>query len=195
MRENLYANNGTIRDLYGINRLRLQRNILLLLVTGLIASNTLLAIKLYRQETITRLVPSLISEQVISQNFANDEALKVRAAELLGLIFSMKKENVDTISTTILSQVDNQYIDDFKQQMTDLSEDIRTKNYRYIFNDSQGYEFDNRNFTVKAKGFLETYMAGKQLSETYKEYLISFINRGGVLTLKSFEEVKDDQEN
>ena len=59
--------------------------------------------------------------------------------------------------------------------------------------DTVGYEFDNQNFTVKVQGQLETFMAGKQLSESYKEYLISFINRGGVLMLKSFEEIKEKE--
>ena len=109
---------------------------------------------------------------------------------MIWLIFSMKKENVDEVSADVLRQVDNAYIDDFKQQIAELSADIQDKNYRYVFR-TIGYEFDNQNFTVKVQGHLETFMAGKQLSEIYKEYFISFINRGGVLTVKSFEEMKE----
>jgi hypothetical protein len=50
-------------------------------------------------------------------------------------------------------------------------------------------------FTVKIKGYIETYLAGQQLESKYKEYLMSFFNRAGVLTLKSFEEVKSDKGN
>jgi type IV conjugative transfer system protein TraE len=175
-----------------LSKIRLQRNLLGAVLVLMIAGNLILAIKLYNQETITRLVPTITSEQIISEKFVNDEALKARAKELIWLIFSMKKENVDAISAEILKLVDNAYIDDFKQQIEELSTDIEDKNYRYVFN-TIGYEFDNHNFTVKVHGQLETYMAGKQLSEVYKEYLISFINRGGVLMLKSFEEIKEEK--
>ena len=189
MKENLFANSFGVRMNLTVKKLRLQRNLLLLITGAMIISNSVLVVKLYNQETITRLVPTITAEQIISEKFVNDEALRERAKELIWLVFSMKKENVDEIYAEILRQVDNAYIDDFKQQIQELSTDIEDKNYRYVFS-TIGYEFDNQNFTVKAQGNLETFMAGKQLSEIYKEYLISFINRGGVLTIKSFEELR-----
>lgn len=172
-------------------KLRLQRNILGLVILCLIISNTILALKFHSIKTITRLVPTLTAEQIISEDYVNDEALRVRAREVMWLLFSMKKENADINSAALLRLVDNAFIDNFKKQISTLSEDISIKNYRYVFTE-QGYEFDNHKFTVNVKGYLETYMAGKQLSEYYKEYLITFLNRGGVLTVKSFEEVKDE---
>lgn len=192
MRENLFASSFQGRVNLMTKKLRLQRNLLLLITGTMIISNSVLIVKLYNQETITRLVPTITSEQIISEKFVNDEALKARAKELIWLLFSMKKENVDEISAQVLKLVDNACIDDFKQQIQELSTDIEDKNYRYVFT-TIGYEFDNHNFTVKVQGQLETYMAGKQLSESYKEYLISFINRGGVLMLKSFEEIKEQK--
>jgi type IV conjugative transfer system protein TraE len=191
MKENLFANSFAARMNVTAKKLRLQRNMLLLVTGVMIVSNSVLTIKLYNQETITRLVPTITNEQIISENFVNDEALRARAKELVWLLFSMKKENVDLISTEILKQVDNAFVDDFKQQIEELSTDIGDKNYRYVFN-IVGYEFDNHNFTVKVQGHLETYMAGKQLLDAYKEYLISYINRGGVLMVKSFEEIKGE---
>ena len=192
MRENLFARSVRSRMDLMIKKIRLQRNLLGGVLVLMIAGNLILALKLYTQETITRLLPTITSEQIISEKFANDEALKARAKELIWLLFSMKKENVDEISAQILKLVDNACIDDFKQQIEELSADIEDKNYRYVFT-TVGYEFDNQNFTVKVQGQLETFMAGKQLSESYKEYLISFINRGGVLMLKSFEEIKEKE--
>lgn len=174
-----------------LRKLRLQRNMLGIIILYLIISNTILALKLHSIKTITRLVPTLAAEQITSEDYVNDEALRVRAKEVMWLLFSMKKENVDINSAVLLRLVDNACIDSFKKQIENLASDISNKNYRYVFNE-QGYEFDNHKFTVKVKGYLETYMAGKQLSESYKEYLITFLNRGGVLTVKSFEEVKDE---
>ena len=174
-----------------LRKLRLQRNILGLVILCLIISNTILALKLHSIKTVTRLVPTLTAEQIISEDFVNDEALRVRAKEVIWLLFSMKKENVDINSAALLRLVDNSCIDSFKKQIESLASDISNKNYRYIFTE-QGYEFDNHKFTVKVKGYLETYMAGKQLSEVNKDYLITFLNRGGVLTIKSFEELNDE---
>ena len=190
MKENLFANSLGVRMNLTVKKLRLQRNIVLIITVMVMINNVLIAVKLYNQEIITRLVPTITAEQIISEKYVNDEALKARAKELIWLIFSMKKENVDEVSADVLRQVDNAYIDDFKQQIAELSADIQDKNYRYVFR-TIGYEFDNQNFTVKVQGHLETFMAGKQLSEIYKEYFISFINRGGVLTVKSFEEMKE----
>lgn len=172
-------------------KLRLQRNILGIVILCLIISNTILTLKLHSIQTITRLVPTLSAEQIISEDYANDEALRVRAREVMWLLFSMKKENVDINSAALLRLVDNACIDSFKKQIESLASDISTKNYRYVFTE-QGYEFDNHKFTVRIKGNLETYMAGKQLLEISREYLITFLNRGGVLTVKSFEEVNDE---
>lgn len=192
MRENLFANSFGERMSLTVKKLRLQRNLLLLIAGIMITGNSVLAVKLYNQETITRLLPTITAEQIISEKFVNDEALRARVKELIWLLFSMKRENVDEVSAQILRLVDNAYVDDFKQQIEKLSTDIEDKNYRYIFT-TNGYEFDNHNFTVKVQGQLETYMAGKQLSEIYKEYLVTFINRGGVLTVKSFEEIKEKE--
>ncbi len=172
-------------------KLRLQRNILGVIILCMIISNTILAIKINAIKTVTRLVPTLTAEQIISEDFVSEEALRVRTREVVWLLFSMKKENVDINSAALLKLVDNACIDSFKKQIENLASDISIKNYRYVFTE-QGYEFDNHKFIVKVKGNLETYMAGKQLSEIYKEYLITFLNRGGVLTVKSFEEVNNE---
>ncbi|AIL66160.1 type IV conjugative transfer system protein TraE (plasmid) [Rickettsiales bacterium Ac37b] len=175
-----------------INRkLRLQRNVLVCILGVMIISNSLLSLRIYSQDTVTRLVPTIDLEQIIGSKFVNDAALKARGDEIIGLIFSMRKDNAELIANQVLKQVDSSGYDDFKHNIEELVEDIRTRNYRYIFASSQGYEFDNHEPSVKVKGYLEGYIGGKCVSNSYKEYLISFYNRGGVLTLKSFSEVKD----
>ena len=178
-----------------IKKLRLQRNILLGFMVINIATNSVLALKLYNVDTLTRLVPTIEQTQEISSSYVNDAALKARTEQIIYLLFSMKKENVDAVTSALLKQVDNAAYDTFKKKIDLLAEDIKAKNYRYIFTDIQAFEFDNLNFTVKVKGYLETYLAGKQLNNGIKIYQISFFNRGGVLTLKGFEEVSNEANN
>ncbi len=174
-------------------RLRLQKNILSLALAVALITNLILALKLYNQEIITRNLPITDQEFIISGDYINDEALKLKADQMLSLIFSMKKENVEKISTSLMRQVDSQYHNEFKAKISKLAQDIATRDYRYIFTDIQGYEFNNFNFTTKVKGYLETYLGGKQIDSQYKEYLLSFTNKTGLIFLKSFEEVKNDQ--
>ena len=173
-----------------LRKLRLQRNLLAGLLTVMIVSNSLLVLKIYNQDIITRLLPTLESEQIIGSSFASDAALKSRAEQILYLLFSMKRENVDQVSAALLKQVDNSTYDEFKKQIDVLAEDIKTRNYRYVF-DATSYEFDNDNYTIKIKGYLETYLSGKLLETQNKEYFVSFFNRGGVLTLKNLEVQND----
>lgn len=169
--------------------LRLQRNILLGILFIICLSNVFLAIKLYRQEIITRNIPLVDDELIIGSDFVNDAALKLRADQIIHLIFSMKKENADLVVSKLLKQVDASKHNQFKKQILKLSEDIKARGYRYLLTDIVAYEFDNFNYSVIIKGYLDTYLADHKIATNYKEYQISFINRSGVLTLGSFEEV------
>ena len=175
-------------------KLRLQKNILLGALTITLLSNLLFAFKLFNQEIITRNVPCVDQELLISASYINDEALKLRADQLISLLFSMKKENVDKVSRSLLRQVDSEFHNEFKMKIENLAKDIKARDYRYIFTDVQGYEYDNFNFSVKVKGYLETYLAGKQINSHYKEYLLSFTNKSGIINLKSFDEVVNVQD-
>ncbi len=174
-------------------RLRLQKNILLATSIAMLVTNSLLALKLYNQEIITRNLPITDQELIISNSYINDAALKLRADQLLSLIFSMKKENASSVSKALMKQVDGEFHESFKVKLEKLKEDIMLRGYRYIFNDIQGYEYDNYNFSVRVKGYLETYLGGKQIANDDKEYLLTFTNKSGIINLKSFEEVKNDK--
>ena len=172
----------------GIRKLRLQRNVLLVVVGMLLISQLVLAVVLYRQDVVTRLVPTLTEEQLIGTRTVNDAALKARAQQVIYLLFSMHKENVEAVTSALLKQVDHSSYDAFKEQIEALAADIQQRNYRYVFADTQGYVCDTEQLTVTIQGYLETYLAGKQLESQFKQYRVSFVNRGGVLTLQHFEE-------
>ena len=77
-------------------KLRLQKNILLGALTITLLSNLLFAFKLFNQEIITRNVPCVDQELLISASYINDEALKLRADQLISLLFYVKASPVDT---------------------------------------------------------------------------------------------------
>ncbi len=178
-----------------LTNLKLQRNILLASSAVMIIANSLLALKLYNQEIITRNLPITEAELVISKNYINDAALKIRADQIISLLFSMKKENVAVVTDSLLRQVDNEFYEDFKSKIKKLADDIANRDYRYVFGDIQGYEYDNYKWTVKVSGHLDTYLSDKRIANQAKQYLLSFTNKSGIINLKLFEEIKDEPKN
>ena len=176
-------------------KLRLQKNILLAVVSIMLISNGLLAVKLYNQEIITRNLPITDQDLIISNSYINDAALKMRADQIISLLFSMKKQNTKMVSAALLRQVDNEFYEPFKAKIEQLAEDIVLRDYRYVFGDVQAYEFDNYGMSVKISGFLDTYLSDKRIGNTHKQYLISFTNKSGIINLKAFEEIKNDKKN
>ena len=116
-----------------LTNLRLQRNILLASSTVMILANSLLALKLYTSEIITRNLPITEQELVISKNYINDAALKIRADQIISLLFSMKKENVAVVTDHLLRQVDNEFYQDSKQSYEDIVDTILRTKFKILF--------------------------------------------------------------
>ena len=177
------------------NNIELQRNILLGTSVFLLATNVLLSIKIYSTEIITRNIPSIEQELIVSDSYINDAALKYKADQILSLLFSMKKENISLVINNLLRQVDNEFYDEFKLKIKTLAEDIQKRDYRYVFNDIQSYEYNNYKWTVKVTGILDTYLSDKRIASTAKQYLLAFTNKSGIINLKSFEEIQHETAN
>lgn len=175
--------------------LKLQRNILLASSSLLLAANALLSFKIYSTEIVTRNLPITDQELVISESYINDAALKAKADQILSLLFSMKKENVNLVTNNLLKSIDNEFYLEFKSKIELLAEDIHKRDYRYVFGDIKSYEFDNYKLTVKVTGFLDTYLSDKRIASNQKQYLLSFSNKSGIINLKSFEEIKNGKED
>lgn len=175
--------------------LELQRNILLGSSALLLAANVLLSIKIYSTEIITRNIPFVDQELIVSDSYINDAALKIKADQVLSLLFSMKKENVNLVTNNLLRSVDNEFYLEFKNKIEILAEDIHKRDYRYVFGDIKSYEFDNYKWTVKVSGFLDTYLSDKRIASNQKQYLLKFTNKSGIINLKSFEEIKNGKED
>ena len=171
--------------------LRLQRNILLGIVSGLFISNSMLAIKLYHQQTMVILVPTIENELKVSNDFVSDEYLKLRAEQITNLLFSIRGENSTYVTKELLKQVDSSNFAKFRAQIDSLAEDISLRGYRYWFTDVQKLEINNQELTVKITGSLETYLGERQINRELKTYELKFKNRNGLVNLETFREVKD----
>lgn len=171
--------------------LRLQRNALIGGVVLMVVSNVLLSIKLYNQVSQTILVPTLCTQLEVSAHKVSEEYLRLRAGEMVSLLFSLNAENSESIGQLLLKQVDNSAKEEFKKQLLVLSNDIKERGYYYHFTDIQGYTINPTKLSVRIKGYLETYFNDKKINRSYKEYELTFINNTGVVLLHSFREVSN----
>jgi len=177
------------------NTLRLERNLILGLVTVTLFSNLLLTFRLYGIEQMVILLPTIDRELKVGSNFVSREYLKLRAEQILYLLFSMKGENQERINQELLKQVDNSSYKEFKAQLEKLGEDIKNRGYYYSFTDLQGWEVNEINLTVLVSGYLETYLSGRQIDRNLKAYKLVFKNKGGLVKIETFEEIAVDGRN
>jgi conjugal transfer pilus assembly protein TraE len=174
-------------------RVRFQRNVLIGVAVLLCSSNIVLALAISTQEKMVVLVPTLEHELNVGSHFVSDEYLKLRAEQVLYLLFSMRAENTDYVTQQLLRQVSPLNEQDFKSQIEALGEDIKSRGYRYWFTNIQSFEIDNTDLKVKVSGYLETYLADRQIDKKFKQYQLSFKNRAGLVQLETFSEVHNEK--
>jgi hypothetical protein len=136
------------------NLLRLKRNLTLALVVIITASNLLLAIKLYTMQQIIILGPTIDRQLKVGSNFVSKDYLKLRAEQIVYLLFSMKNENLSEVTQELLKQVENSSHKEFKSQLEKLGNDIKAGGYYYSFADIKGWEVNESDLTVQVSGYL-----------------------------------------
>lgn len=174
-------------------QIRLQRNVLVGVLTLSVVINLLLAIKVNLQESMVILVPTIDRELRVGSNFVSEDYLKLRAEQVIYLFFSMREGTVQYVTQELLKHIDGQSFEEFKKQLEKLGNDIKDRGYRYLFTDLQSFEIDAENLTVTVAGYLETYLGESQINKKFKKYMLSFTNRGGIVKLKAFAEIKEDE--
>jgi conjugal transfer pilus assembly protein TraE len=136
------------------------------------------------------LMPTIDRQLKVGSNFVSKDYLKLRAEQIVYLLFSMKAENLDYVTNELLKQVDNSSHKEFKEQLEKLGEDIKARGYFYSFTDIKGWEVNEASLIVQVTGYLETYLGGRQIDRALKRYRLTFYNKGGLVNLNTFEEVK-----
>lgn len=141
------------------------------------------------------LVPTIDRPLKLGSNFVSKEYLKLRAEQIVYLLFSMKPENLQQVTHELLKQTDNGSYQEFKAQLEKLGEDIKSRGYYYSFTDIQNWEVTETSLTVEVSGYLETYLGGRRIDRQLKGYKLAFQNKGGLVNLHSFEEIKIEDQN
>ena len=172
------------------NVLRLKRNLILALIAAILISNILLTIRLYNDQQVIILVPTIDRELKVGSNFVSKDYLKLRAEQIIYLLFSMKSENLDQARNELLKQVDNGNHIEFKNQLEKLGEDIKARGYYYHFTDIKEWQVDEIGLIVNVSGYLETYLSGRQVDRQLKKYKLTFCKKAGLVKLYAFEELK-----
>ncbi|NRA73703.1 MAG: hypothetical protein HRU36_03045 [Rickettsiales bacterium] len=167
---------------------RVKIHLLLAVIGLLMIANLFLSLSLFRKDNMTILVPTIRDKMSVGLSFVDDEYLKSRADQIINTLFSIRSENADDSQRELLRQCDSESKAAFKNQIESLSIDIRKRGYYYVFRKSR-YEIDNKKLQVLIGGKLETYLNNALFLAVDKLYRLSFINRGGVVNLISFEEM------
>lgn len=170
------------------NRFRLQRNLLIAVCGILLISNMFLAVMLWRKQEFTVLLPTIDSKLVVGSKYVSDEYLKLRADQVIDLLFNIRKETMQYYIQEVLKQCGSKEKQEFEKQLEQLTKDIKQKGYYYVFAED-AYEIDNQNLCVTISGYLETYLDQAQINRVYKSYKLGFVNNSGLVMLTSFEEV------
>ncbi len=172
-------------------KIRLQRNLLVVVLALSIISNAMLSYVICTQNQKTIIIPSIAAEYEISDNYVSNNYLKNLTIEINNLLFSLNNENVDNISSSLLKLVAPEASEKFKGSLAILTEDIKRRNIRNYFTDIVNYKVDNNKLVVEVSGYLESFIEDQRISREYKSYRYFFQNKSGLVKLISFTEVKD----
>ena len=110
-------------------KIRLQRNILIVVLVLSIISNAMLSYVICTQNQKTIIIPSIAAEYEISDNYVSNNYLKNLTIEINNLLFSLNNENVDNISSSLLKLVAPEAAERFKGESCYLNRRYQKKKY------------------------------------------------------------------
>ncbi len=174
--------------------IKIQRNLLAITSSILVLANLFMAIKLSKQKNLTILVPTLDRQIIIGENYVSNDYLQLRTDQIADLLFNIREDNCNKNKEQLLRQVNSSRIEEFKHKIDEFIDDIRKKKYYYVLH-KQKYDIDNQELSVIISGELETYLAGKKISQEFKTYKFSYENQSGILSLISFQELTNSKQD
>lgn len=154
--------------------------------------NIILAIKLYTKEATVVMVPTIHQEMSVGTEKVSNEYLLYRAEQIMQLLFNTRQENYTYNTAQILRQVSSEVKAKFAEQLAVLTEDIKSKHYFYVFH-KNSYAISDDELEVTVSGYLDTFFNNKKTDTQYKTYRLTFINNTGLVHLRGFEELKENQ--
>lgn len=179
-----------------MERMARQRNIFLSMVGLMLLSNCLLAMKLYRSETLITAIPGLTRTVSVSESGVSETYLEEWSLLYLSALLDLSPETVEHKREMILkhtSASSKRYLQNIKEYFANSIEEHKKFGITTYFT-PKSLEIDTNKLQVKARGVL-TSNFGKRAKpkEENVSYLISFDQVGLSVKLKEFFRLKEDE--
>lgn len=176
------------------SQLKKHRVILLGLVGIFAVGNLLLSVKLLAADKTILIMPTHISQEFeVSNKRVSPEYLELMGRDFVQSFLNMTPETQEYLNSYVLRLAHPSYYGELKQQLSELFEEIKSKQMTLHFTLSE-METDQNQLAVKASGYLVKHMGSREVEKKFRKYHIAFMNNGTRLMLKEFYEVSDDKE-
>lgn len=181
--------------LENVGIIKRQRNMFLVISSALLLSNTLLSIKTLTAGSEVILVPGIRSEMLISSSGVSKSYLEEMSMMFLSNLLDLSPGDIEHKKDLILSFTASSN----KKSISHLIEyfDNCIKDYKRFglttYFSVKNLEIDLNSLTVIAHGILTSYYGKAGHESENEDYRLEFEYHGGVLRLKSFERIIDDE--
>lgn len=174
----------------------LQRNILAGIGGILLLSNILLGLHILTSERQVYIIPAHLSRDVVVSNKRlSSSYLEEMSIFYLNLLLGLNEANIDYNKDIILRHIHPSFynhISNFLEQEKKRYQDYRLSTYFKLTK----LTIDDDNLIVLAEGILTSYFGNSSKSADQVNYRIEYDYSAGVLTIKNFIIIKDqDEEN
>lgn len=171
--------------------LLLQRNILASVGGILLLSNILLGIHILTSEKQVYIVPAHLSRDVVMSNKRlSSSYLEEMSIFYLNLLLGLSEANIDYNKDIVLRHIHPgfyNHISNFLEQEKKRYQDYRLSTYFKLTKLS----VNDENLVALAEGILTSYFGNNSKSADKVTYRIEYDYSGGILTIKNFVSVKD----
>lgn len=181
--------------LENVGIIKKQRNMFLVVSTALLISNVLLAIKTLTASREIILVPGIRSEMHVSNSGVSRSYLEEMSMMFLSNLLDLSPSDIEHKKDLILSYTSNSN----KKSINHLMEyfDNCIKDYKRFglttYFSVKNLEINLNHLTVIAHGILTSYYGKSGYESENEDYRLEFEYHGGVLRLKSFERIIDEE--
>lgn len=180
-----------------LEKMRLQRNLFLVIVLIVLGGNFLLTLQLFRSKEQVIMVPGLQRELAVSSSGVSKSYLEESSLLFLSALLDLTPETLEAKRDMILkytSSVNKKYIQQIKEYFASSAVQHKKFNMSTYFTPKE-LEINLKDLEVRARGTLSSNFGRKGYKEDLAEYVISFEQIGMRLKLKEFYRVNEDENN
>jgi len=173
--------------------LLLQRNILAGICLLTLVGNIILASCILSNERQTYIIPAHFNkEMLLSNKRLSVSYLEEISVFYLELLLGLNESNIDYKSSLVLRHIHPSFYKQISQFLEE--EKKRYKEYRLsTYFKLTKLNIDDQNLVAEASGVLISYYGNSGKSHDQVSYRVEYDYSAGVLTIKNFTIIKDDQ--